>query len=186
MTACGTTSSLENKEGPGTVISLAPYSQLLIEDFADDATAKAKPEAQPLLRPKLEQAVKLFPDQIASVVKAAGGFTSVSREGVPDASTLILRGQILQYDEGNAALRWLVGFAAGNTNFDANVQLVDGGTGKAMGSWKVDKNSWALGGGIAATQTPEAFMQEAARKIGDELSAKKKLGEITAPGKPGT
>jgi len=47
----------------------------------------------------------------------------------------------------------------------------------------VNKNSWALGGGIAATQTPEGFMQEAAGKIGAELSAKRKAGSVTPPSK---
>ena len=180
LTGCGTTSSLEAPPEAG-VIDLTPYQRLLVEDFSDEATARAKPEAQPLLKPKLDSAVKVFPDQIASVTRANGGFREVAREGTADDETLILRGAITQYDEGNAALRWMVGFAAGNVNFDARVELVDGASGKTLGTWKVDKNSWALGGGIAATQTPEGFMQEAASKIGAELSAKRKAGQVKKP-----
>ena len=180
LTGCGTTSSLEAPPEAG-VIDLTPYQRLLVEDFSDEATARAKPEAQPLLKPKLDLAVKVFPDQIASVTRANGGFREVAREGAADDETLILRGAITQYDEGNAALRWMVGFAAGNVNFDARVELVDGASGKTLGTWKVDKNSWALGGGIAATQTPEGFMQEAASKIGAELSAKRKAGQVKKP-----
>ena len=180
LTGCGTTSSLEAPPEAG-VIDLTPYQRLLVEDFSDEATARAKPEAQPLLKPKLDSAVKVFPDQIASVTRANGGFREVAREGAADDETLILRGAITQYDEGNAALRWMVGFAAGNVNFDARVELVDGASGKTLGTWKVDKNSWALGGGIAATQTPEGFMQEAASKIGAELSAKRKAGQVKKP-----
>lgn len=181
MAACGTTSSLQEASGTGSTIDLTPYQTLLVEDFTDKATDRAPPEARPTLKPKLDTAVKLFPDQIASVVQSGGGFAEVSRSGKPGAGVLILQGAITQYDEGNAALRWLVGFAAGNTNFDADLTLVDGATGKPLGTWKVDKNSWALGGGVAATQTPEAFMQEAAKKIGSELSSKRKSGSITAP-----
>lgn len=180
LTGCGTTSSLEAPPEAG-VIDLTPYQRLLVEDFSDEATARAKPEAQPLLKPKLDSAVKVFPDQIASVTRANGGFKEVAREGAADDETLILRGAITQYDEGNAALRWMVGFAAGNVNFDARVELVDGASGRTLGTWKVDKNSWALGGGIAATQTPEGFMQEAASKIGAELSAKRKAGQVKKP-----
>jgi hypothetical protein len=182
LAACGTTPSLKAPEATKAV-DLTRFSRLLVEDFTDEATAKAKPEIQPLLKPKLENAVKLFPDQIASVTKSAGGFDEVVRSGDPDASTLVLRGAITQFDEGNATLRWLVGFAAGNVNFDSWLQLVDGGTGAALGTWDVNKNSWALGGGIAATQTPEGFMQEAAAKIGAELSAKRKAGSVTPPSK---
>ena len=180
LAACGTTSSLQSAE-EDKVIDLTPYSKLLVQDFTDEATAKAKPEAQPILRLKMETAVKTFPDQIAAVTRSNGGFTEVSRTGAPDAETLVMRGAITQYDEGNAALRWMVGFAAGNVNFDATVELVDGGTGRSLGKWDVDKNSWALGGGIAATQTPEGFMQEAATKIGAQLSEKRTAGQVKQP-----
>jgi Domain of unknown function (DUF4410) len=181
LAACGTTSGLQSDAGQPAAVDLTPYNRLIVEDFKDEATGRAKPEAQPLLKPKLDNAVKIFPDQIASVVKSAGGFESVERSGTPAAGTLVLRGIITQYDEGNAAMRWLVGFAAGNTNFDSTLQLVDGADGRTLGTWTVDKNSWALGGGIAATQTPESFMQEAAKKIGEELSAKRKAGSIVPP-----
>jgi hypothetical protein len=180
LTACGTTSSLQSAE-QDKMIDLTPYSKLIVEDFTDQATAKAKAEAQPILRLKMESAVKTFPDQIAAVTRSQGGFTEVGRTGTPDAATLVMRGAITQYDEGNATLRWMVGFAAGNVNFDATVELVDGGSGRSLGTWVVDKNSWALGGGIAATQTPEGFMQEAATKIGTQLSEKRKEGSVKKP-----
>lgn len=180
LAGCGTTSSLQPADASHS-IDLTPYSRLLVEDFADEATSKVKPEFQPLLQPKMAQAVKLFPDQIASVTRAGGGFEEVLREGPVDAATLILRGAITQFDEGNATLRWIVGFNAGNANFDARLELVDGASGRTLGTWIVDKNSWALGGGIAATQRPEDFMAEAAAKIGNELSTKRRLGAIAKP-----
>ena len=180
LTSCGTTSSLQTA-GEEKVIDLSPYSRLLVQDFVDEATSRARPEAQPILKLKMDDVVKAFPDQIAAVTKAQGGFDEVVRSGSPDARTLVMRGSITQYDEGNATLRWMVGFAAGNVNFDAIVELVDGGSGRTLGEWVVDKNSWALGGGIAATQTPEGFMQEAAVKIGTQMSEKRKAGSVKKP-----
>jgi hypothetical protein len=180
LAACGTTSSLEAPTELAT-IDLTTYNKLIVEDFADEATSKLKPEARPLLEPKIAAGTKMFPDQIASVVKAGGGFDEVTRSGTPDAQTLVLRGTITQYDPGNAALQLLVGFGAGTANFDSKLQLVDGGTGAVLGTWVVDKNSWALGGVFAATQKPEDFMQEAAKKIGTELSDKRKAGAIKKP-----
>ena len=177
LTSCGTTSSLQTS-GEEKVIDLSPYSRLLVQDFVDEATSRARPEAQPILKLKMDDVVKAFPDQIAAVTKAQGGFDEVVRSGSPDARTPVMRGSITQYDEGSATLRWMVGFAAGNVNFDAIVELVDGGSGRTLGEWVVDKNSWALGGGIAATQTPEGFMQEAAVKIGTQMSEKRKAGSV--------
>ena len=180
LVACGTTSSLEAPKERAS-IDLTPYTILLVEDFKDDATSKMEPEEKPLLEPRVAAATRMFPDQIASVVKAGGGFDDVLRSGSPEAQTLVMRGSITQYDPGNAALQLMVGFGAGNANFDAVLELVDGGTGAVLGTWKVDKNSWALGGVLAATQTPEGFMQEAAKKIGTELSNKRKAGAIKKP-----
>lgn len=183
LAACGTTSQLQAppEEGKAAMIDLTRFSRLIVEDFTDEATGKAKPEMQPALKPKLDQAIKAFPDQIASATSAGGGFDEVLRSGTPDASTLILRGAITQLDDGNPMLRLMVGFGAGNANFDARLELLDGGTNTQLGTWIVDKNSWALGGGIAAAQRPEDFMQEAARKIGTELSVKRKQGAVKAP-----
>lgn len=178
LSACGTTSSFQTSPSEQEFIDLLPYDRLMVEDFADDATHRAKPEDRPILEPKVAKARLLFPDQIVSVVREEGGFTTVDRNGLAEAGTLILRGAITQYDEGNATLRWVVGFNAGNVNFDATLQLVDGGSQAVLGTWVVDKNSWALGGGIAATQTPDDFMAEAARKIGVELSTARKAGRI--------
>jgi hypothetical protein len=181
LAGCGTTSPMQVTDKTES-IDLTTYQRLLVEDFTDEATAQAKPELRPLLQPKMAEAIRLFPDQIAAVIRDAGGFEEVLREGPVDATTLVLRGAITQYDEGNATLRWMVGFAAGNANFDARLELIDGASRELLGTWIVDKNSWALGGGIAATQRPEDFMAEAAAKIGAELSAKRKAGSLKKPG----
>jgi hypothetical protein len=189
LVACGSTSNLQGEEQAKT-IDLAPYSQLLVEDFTDDATARAQGYRQLILKPKVDRAAKAFPNWIAESVRSSGGFSSVERTGTPGASTLVLRGVIHQYDDGNASLRKILGFWAGNTNFDSTVQLVDGGSGNVLGSWKIDKNSFSYLGTDMTTPavtergyapTPEVFMQEAARKIAEELSERKRVGQITAP-----
>ena len=44
----------------------------------------------------------------------------------------------------------------------------------SLGQIVTDKNSWALGGGLAATQTPEGFMRGAAKKIAAECAKLRK------------
>ena len=58
---------------------------------------------------------------------------------------------------------------AGSAFFEADVQFRDG-KGNSIGQVKVDKNSWALGGGLAAGQSPLTFMDGAAEKIADEAA----------------
>lgn len=184
LAACGTTSALKPAPNAVVGVDLTKYSTLLVTDFADEASAKAKPEIQALVRSKVQAAQKTFPDLIAASVEAAGGFSVVSRGAdlaQPSPSVLVMRGAITEWDDGNAALKMLVGFGAGGANFNARIELVDGGSNEVLGSWVVDKNSWALGGVYAATQTAESFMPGAAKSIGEELSKRKQAGFILPP-----
>ena len=92
----------------------------------------------------------------------------MTRNGKAGADSLIITGDVTRYVAGNAALRALVGFGAGSSYFDADVRFIDGASGKVVGTMKADKNSWGLGGGLAAGQTPETFMKGAAKTVAEE------------------
>jgi hypothetical protein len=186
LAACGTTSSLSSGPQAAGNIDLTGYSRLLVTDFVDEASPRASPETQQTVKTKVEAARMNFPDQIAATVKTDGGFGDVSRAEAlarPDAATLVMRGAITQWDEGSTAMRLLIGFGAGSARLDARIELLDGGSGEVLGTWIVDKNSWALGGAVAAAQSPETFLPGAARGIGEELSKRRKEGSIPPPKK---
>jgi uncharacterized NAD-dependent epimerase/dehydratase family protein len=69
---------------------------------------------------------------------------------------------------------------AGSSYFDATTALADAETGASLGLVTTDKNSWALGGGIAAGQTVQSFMQGAAEKIAKELKERKKGATVAS------
>jgi len=74
--------------------------------------------------------------------------------------------EITRFVEGNAALRFLVGMGAGSSYFDAT----DGASGSSIATLSADKNSWGLGGSLAAGQTVYTFMDEAAKKTAKEVA----------------
>ncbi len=96
--------------------------------------------------------------------------TPVVRTGTPDSSTLVVGGEITRFVEGNAALRFLVGMGAGSSYFDATVRATDGASGSSIATLSADKNSWGLGGSLAAGQTVYTFMDEAAKKTAKEVA----------------
>lgn len=161
LSSCGTVAPVSSGSAGDATGAAAgkTYSKVLVEDFRDisqgdeTGTAGAK-----------------FAGIIAGEIMRAKPKANVVRTGKPDASTLVIGGDITRYVEGNAALRFLVGMGAGSSYFDAIIRVTDGGSGGQVSTLKADKNSWGLGGSIAAGQTVETFMNEAAKKTASQVS----------------
>jgi hypothetical protein len=153
LVSCGSVSA--SKPAAGTTATVTKsFSKVIVRDFS---AGGAK-----------------FAGIIASEIKQSHPGTQVLRTGKPDGSTLVISGVITRFVEGNAALRLLVGMGAGSSYFDANIQVTDGGNNASVTSLHADKNSWGLGGGIAASQTVDTFMNEAAKKTAAEVSPRLK------------
>jgi len=157
LTACGTTSGLQNTQGQ-SIASTQKFSKVIVQDFKLSI---------PEFSEKATSSKTYLPDQIATEIKKTGKFANVSRTGKPDADTLVINGVITKYKEGNPQLRLWIGMGAGSSFFEATVDFRDHKGGK-IGTINVDKNSWALGGAIAAGQGPQSFMDGAADKIAEE------------------
>ena len=162
LVSCGSTSGI--KPSPGVNPGSHRYGKVIVRDFNSALTA-------PETRMKVETARKTFADQIQGSIQKTGVFRSVARGGKPDADTLVIDGTITRYEDGNAALRLLIGLGAGSSYFDATVRFRDGATLQELGTIKVDKNSWVLGGMLAATQTADDYMPGAAKKVASEAKA---------------
>ena len=111
---------------------------------------------------------KNFADRIASEIRKTTIFTEVSRAQLTE-DAIVISGVITRYEEGSSAMRFWVGMGAGSSYLDAEVNFDDNLNHQELGTIKVDKNSWFLGGGLASGQTVEAFMQVASQKIAKEL-----------------
>ena len=176
MTGCGTVSHVTT--APGKDMRLEKYQRVLVLDFADEVTAKAKPAAREKKKLQMDFATKSFADRIAMEVGALKGFREVLRAGNPDGETLIISGTISRYEEGDSSLRLWIGMGAGSAYFDATVELKDGETKELLADQKIDQNSWGAGGAIAASQTTETFMQAAAKKLAKDLTSIKLTGKL--------
>lgn len=160
LTSCGSVSTEKPTTGTG-IATGKTFQRVLVKDFThtvvdDDGTTPV--------------AARKFSDEIAKAIHVAKPGATVSRSGNAAAGTLVISGEVTRYVEGNAALRFLVGMGAGSSYFDANVYLSDGANGQRLGTIRVDKNSWGLGGGIAASQTVQHFMKLGAKKTAAEAA----------------
>ncbi len=164
LNSCGSVSDLSQSNAQASAPA-AGYTKVIVKDFSHSITDYK-------VRSKVEMAQKTLADNIASEITKTGKFSQVSRSGKPDASTLLIGGNIDKFNDGNAAMRLMVGFGAGSSEFDATAAFTDGKTGKSLGTIVADKSSWALGGGIAATQDAESFIPSVSKHIAKETAAK--------------
>lgn len=174
MAGCGSVSGL-SRESSDSKMRIADFSRVEVLDFSasdrqhfDDAKKQADYDAS------LASAQHVFADKIAEDIKNSGVFAEVSRQS-GSGPALRVSGNISRYDEGNLIARGLTGFA-GQTHFDAVVSVTDARSGRVLATLKIDRNSWPLpvATAVATIQTTNFFMNEAAKKIADELAAKKK------------
>jgi len=159
LASCGTTSDLQTTQG-AKVAPSHKYSKVVVQNFKVSVTEHAQEAASSAV---------LFPDTIAGELRKEGHFSSVSRGGSADANTLVIDGVVTKYDEGSQSKRMWLGMGFGMAFLEATVKFSDS-KGNVIGSIKVDKNSWAMGGGLAAGQNPNSFMNDAADKISEEAA----------------
>jgi hypothetical protein len=164
---CGTTSTLKPVAG-ADIRSIQKYSQVSVLDFGSKPGAKtdATPE-------HLQELGRQFADKIALELENTKAFEKVTRATAPQPGSLLVSGDITRCTEGSASLRLWIGMGAGSSYFDATVEFADADTAQKLGVVLVDKNSWALGGGIAGAQTVERFMQAAAKKVAAQVAKAK-------------
>lgn len=184
LSGCGTTSDIrpaaKSAAATSATTDAAPatttygrYQKVVVLDF-EDRTDKARipDKDRAAYEETMKIAVRDFADRIAGEIRKTGVFAEVLREP-SEGEALLISGGITRYAVGNAMLRLFIGFGAGSSYFDATVDLSDNATGENLGQVVVDKNSWGLGGAIAASQNVEGFMQGAAERIAKELATSK-------------
>ncbi|WPX97232.1 DUF4410 domain-containing protein [Candidatus Bandiella euplotis] len=169
LSACGSTSNLQKTQNLATNQDISSYSCVTVDDFSHDA---GKPNNDDTMKLR----GKIFADTIADEIKSKKVFDEVERGGGGSKtnSCLLIDGEIIKCDEGNAAARMLIGLGAGSSYFDANVFFKDSKTKEVLGEIKVSQMSWALGGALAAGQDVLSYMKAASSKIARELASAKK------------
>ncbi|MEM7792427.1 MAG: DUF4410 domain-containing protein [Verrucomicrobiota bacterium] len=164
LSGCGTTSSLERSSASDLLLNSKRFEAVLVKDVVtENAKTDATPQRVALAGEELQQ-------MIVSQIRNTEAFNSVAAEGEVDVDTLVLDTKITRYEDGNAVARLMIGFGAGSSRFDASFKATDGETGKSIGSILADKNSWVLGGGLAAGQDADSYMPGIAKKVAEQLA----------------
>jgi hypothetical protein len=153
LQSCGSVSSIRPVVKNRT-IDINSYKTVVINDFINATPYKKVTEI----------AEKTFPENILNNLEDSNLFESVYRNKTIYDS-LIISGKIVEYEEGNAILRALVGFGAGRSYFSSDIDLIDGNSNEKIGTIEVRRKSWLLGGYLSSNQTAQSLMEDSASDI---------------------
>ncbi len=168
LAACGSTTKRQRADASAD-IDVSSYATIVVTGFANLPKTPPKESERVAYDAEVSAASQRFTQMVVEQLREYGVRGKiVSGEARPGA--LLVGGDITRYDEGNAALRLIVGFGAGSSCFDATVRFIDADSGRVLGTIAVDKNSWPLGGALAALQDSGSHMEGAAARIPEELA----------------
>lgn len=136
--SCGSTSSLTSKKGINTQ-DLTTYENVVVELFSDRTKKNNVPD----------YFLNNFRDKIISSIKEKNIYESVEHKVIDSTNiknTLLIKGFVTRYSEGNPALKLLIGFGAGSSYLDAKVYLIHGPNNIPVGTIDVEKIAGLLEG----------------------------------------
>lgn len=132
---------------------LSTYDTIIINDFKTEATVytNVDDEEKPKVDAMKSMLVKGLTDSLELELKKRKLFKTIEKNTVPTGKALILEGGFTEFNAGNRAVRFWVGFGAGKTYLKAQGHLVDAQTGKELATF-VERET-----GYKGTMTMENF-----------------------------
>jgi hypothetical protein len=168
LSACSSTSVHPQRETG--VVGLQRPQQILVYDFATSdadvsanssstSAARAKAEGKSMARREAEVARDavnaLSDDLVADLVKLGFHASRAKRGTVARDGDLVVDGQFIDIDEGNRLKRIVIGFGAGGSKVNTNVQVYQGGTHNKLLAFSTHADSGEMPG-AAVTMTAGA------------------------------
>jgi hypothetical protein len=181
LVGCGSVSDLQPTT-PGASADLRRYQKVVVHPFTNTVAVTQKDPAEAdRARAQLEATTRKFNTLVFEEIRLSGAFAEVVRGETTVPESMVIDGVITRAVEGSKAARLWVGFGAGNAYFDAILKVRDGTTGELLATLIVDRNSWGGGGLLAAEQTLDSFMLEAAKEVANDFAVAKRQGRIQPP-----
>lgn len=157
-----------NEETVSTSQRLSTYDVLVVKDFASDGVAyeniddEEKPTVD-ALRPLI---VKNLSMSIEAEMKKKKLFKSVASAWDGKSKAVILEGEFTEFNGGNRALRFWVGFGAGKTYLAAKGRLVEAGSGKVLATFVDQETGYK---GVATMESFEDLFPHQAQSLGEHV-----------------
>jgi hypothetical protein len=148
---------------------LSGYDTLVINDLKTDGAelTNVDGEEKPRIEAMKPLLVRTFSESLEMELKTRKLFKTILKNEKPTGNAVILEGEITEFNAGNRALRFWVGFGAGKTYLKMKGRLVDAQTGKELANF-VDRET-----GYKGTMTMESYeglFPSQARSLGENVA----------------
>lgn len=157
------------EETVSTSQRLSGYDTLIINDIKADGAELTNVDAEE--KPKIEAMkpllVRTFSESLEMELKTRKLFKNILKNVKPTDKAVILEGEITEFNAGNRALRFWVGFGAGKTYLKMKGRLVDAQTGAELATF-VDRET-----GYKGTMTMESYeglFPSQAKSLGENIA----------------
>jgi hypothetical protein len=146
---------------------LRQYDRVAVEPLIDAVPFKNRdPAVEAKIRKTIADAGVAFADSLVRRLAETGKFEAVGRAPT-EGATLLIGGQVVKYDPGNAIARYSGVF--GRSRFGARIELKDAASGKLLGHIDVDVASSLIPGAVNVIQSVGQFMEGSAIRVRDEI-----------------
>lgn len=122
------------------------YDTLIIRDFTFDKAeySNVSTDEKKVIDKISPSLVRTINDNVEAELKVKKVFKKIVKNGNPAGKTVILEGEITEYNAGSKALKMFVGFGAGKAYLKVKGRLLDGATGKELALFE-DQETGYLG-----------------------------------------
>ena len=158
-----------SEETVSTSAKLSTYDTIVIRDFKTDGAeySSIDEEEKPKVDAMKPILVKNVTDSLEMQLKLKKLFKNIVKNAEPTGKAVIVEGEFTEFNAGNRAVRFWVGFGAGKTYLKVKGRLIDAQTGKELATF-VDRET-----GYKGSMTLESFdslFPAQAMSIGENLS----------------
>jgi hypothetical protein len=157
-----------NEEEVMTSQRLSTYDTIVIKDFSTEGVVydNIDEEESPKVEALKPLIVKNLTLSLVAEMKKRNLFKNVIENGEVKGNAVILEGNFIEFNGGNRALRFWVGFGAGKTYLKAKGRLIDAQSGQVLATFEDQETGYK---GVATLESFEDLFPHQAKSLGENI-----------------
>ncbi|MBT0654373.1 DUF4410 domain-containing protein [Geomobilimonas luticola] len=148
---------------------LSSYDTIVIRDLKLEGAelTNIDDEEMPKFEAMKPMLARTVTDSLEMELKLRKLFKTILKNGTPQGKAIILEGSFTEFNGGNRAARFWVGFGAGKTYLKVKGQLIDAETGKQLATFEDRETGYK---GVASLESFDGLFPHQAKSLGENIA----------------